>query len=224
MKPDSADTAPRLALKWRFARVMMNRRFATQLARMALDGYLAEVGWTRSVLDQSIVGRDGSAIPWATYSFIEFIGPRLGKNFNVFEYGAGASTSYYAKRVSKVIALEHDSVFAAMLRPKLPANVELRERPLGPGYINAIAELREPPSLVSVDGRNRVACVEAARGCLASDGVIVLDDTERPDYEPACEALKKHGFKRLDFWGFAPGQVERRCTTVFYRSENVLGL
>ena len=79
MKPDSADTAPRLALKWRFARVMMNRRFATQLARMALDGYLAEVGWTRSVLDQSIVGRDGSAIPWATYSFIEFIGPRLGK-------------------------------------------------------------------------------------------------------------------------------------------------
>ncbi|MEY4489887.1 MAG: hypothetical protein RIQ79_2395 [Verrucomicrobiota bacterium] len=224
MNPDSANSASRPALKWRFARVMLNRRFATQLARMTLDGYLAEVGWTRSVLDQSIVGRDGSAVPWATYSFIEFIGPRLCKDFKIFEYGSGASTSYYAERVSSVVALEHDGTFAARLRPNLPANVDLWERPLGPEYINAIAELREPPSLVSVDGRNRVACVEAACGRLASDGVLVLDDTERPDYEPACEAMKKHGFKRLDFWGFAPGQVERRCTTVFYRSENVLGL
>ena len=202
----------------------MNRRFASKLARMALDGYLAEVGWTRSVMEQSIVCRDGSALPWATYSFIEFIGTRLGKNFNVFEYGSGASTAYYAGRVSRVVALEHDSAFAAALRPNLPANVDLWARPLGPGYVNAIAELPELPSLVSVDGRDRVACVEAARGCLAPDGVLVLDDSERPEYAPACEAMKRYGFKRLDFWGFAPGQVERRCTTVFYRLENVLGL
>lgn len=219
-------TAPpsRLALKWRFLLALTNATFARELARISLDGYLAEMGWTRSVLERAIVARDGSPIPWATYPFIEFIGPRLGADLTVFEYGAGASTFFYAARVSRIVSVEHDAAFASTIRPKLPANGELWERPLGPAYLNSIAELSVTPSIVSVDGRNRVACVEAARNCLGQRGVLILDDSERVYYEPACANLKAHGFRRLDFWGLAPGYAFRRCTTLFYRSENVLGL
>lgn len=224
MNAEPAAPAPRLALKWRFALAIMNRRFAKQVALLTLDGYLAEIGWTRSVREGAIVARDGSPLPWATYSFNEFIEPRLRNDFTVFEYGAGASTLFYASRVAKVVAVEHDAEYATSVRAKLPANAELWEHPLGPGYINAVAALREAPEIVSVDGRNRVACVQAARDKLAPGGVLILDDTERPEYEPACADMKAHGFKRLDFWGFAPGLVTRRCTTLFYRSENVLGL
>jgi hypothetical protein len=224
MNTESADRPPRLALKWRFALAIMNRRFAKELARLTLDGYLAEVGWTRSVREHAIVARDGSPIPWATYPFIEFMGPRLRANFTVFEYGAGASTLFYASRVLKIVTVEHDATYAATIHAKLPANGELWERPLGPDYINSVAALPVAPSIVSVDGRDRVACVAAARSYLAPGGVLVLDDSERAEYAPACDDMQAHGFKRLDFWGFAPGITFRRCTTVFYRSENVLGL
>jgi hypothetical protein len=140
---------PRLALKWRFALAIMNRQFARQLARLTLDGYLAEVGWTRSAREGVIVGRDGSPLPWATYSFIEFIGPRLRTDFAMFEYGAGASTLYYASRVAKVITVEHDAVYAVSVRAKLPINAELWEHPLGPDYINSVAVMSPAPILVA---------------------------------------------------------------------------
>lgn len=213
-----------MSLKWRFLCALSNRRFAVQLAMLSLDGYLAEIGWTRSVRENAIVGGDGLPVPWATYPFIEFIGPRLCPDWTIFEYGAGASTHFYAARVARVIAVEHDDRFAAHLRPSLPANAELLTSPLGEGYVNAVRNLPIAPSIVCVDGRDRVACVHVAIGSLASNGVIILDDTERPEYAPACASLKEAQFKRLDFWGFSPGQVVRRCTSVFYRVENVLGL
>lgn len=224
MNTESVERPPRLALKWRFALAIMNRSFSKELAKLALDGYLTEVGWTRSVREKAIVARDGSPLPWATYPFIEFMGPRLQKNFTVFEYGAGASTFFYASRVSRIVSVEHDATFASSIRAKLPANGELWERSLGPDYINSIASLDQAPCIVSVDGRDRVACVRAAKSCLSSGGVLVLDDSERAEYEPACVDMVEHGFKRLDFWGLAPGYAFRRCTTVFYRADNVLGL
>lgn len=217
-------TPPAARLKWRFFWALTNKTFARQLASLALDGYLWETGWTRSTQEGTLVGRDGSPRPWATYSFIEFILPRLRPEWTVFEYGSGSSTLFYAARVARVVTIEHDPAFAAGLRPSLPTNAELREIPLGPSYISAVEVLDEMPSLISVDGRDRVSCVKAAWGKLSPNGVIVLDDTDRLEYEPAWHGLRDRGFKRLDFWGFAPGQAVRRCTTVFYRSENILGL
>jgi hypothetical protein len=224
MNTEPIERPSRLALKWRFLLALTDANFARELARISLDGYLAEMGWTRSVRERAIVARDGSPIPWATYPFIEFMAARLRSDFTVFEYGAGASTLFYAARVSRIISVEHDTTFASSLRSKLSANCELLERPLGPEYINSIAALSIAPSIVSVDGRNRVACVEAARSFLGPESVLILDDSERVDYEPACANMKAHGFKRLDFWGLAPSYAFRRCTTLFYRSENVLGL
>jgi hypothetical protein len=215
---------PRVSLKWRFLIALTNWHFAKQLAGLSLDGYLADVGWTRSAREKKIVGADGRPLPWATYSFIEFIKARLGADWTVFEYGAGASTLFYASRVARVIAVEHDADFAKSLRLELPENVELMERELGAGYIQAVDNLLVAPALVSVDGRDRVACVGAAEACLAPAGVIVLDDAERAEYDPAWEVLRTKGYKRLDFWGFAPGQTTRKCTSVFYRGNNVLGL
>jgi hypothetical protein len=222
--PDPAHPRP-VPLWWRFGRALTNRVFARQVARLTLDGYLTDSGWVRSVREGAVVAADGSPLPWTTYPFIEFIGPRLRPEWHVFEYGSGASTLFYARRVHTVTAVEHDTSFADGLRPKLPANATLLARERGStGYFEAVAELAAPPHLVSVDGRDRVRCVSAVRGRLAPGGVLVLDDTDRIDYAPACAELAAAGFRRLDFWGFAPGLPERRCTTVFYRPDNVLGI
>lgn len=224
--PPSEPNPPRRApLWWRFGRALASPAFARQLARLTLDGHLTESGWVRSVREGRVVAADGSPLPWTTYPFIEFIGPRLRPEWHVFEYGAGASTLFYARRVATVTAVEHDAAFAAGLRPQLPGNATLLERARGtPEYIEAVAELATPPEIVSVDGRDRVRCVAAAYTRLARGGVLVLDDTDRAKYAPAGQQLAAAGFRRLDFWGFAPGLAERRCTTVFYRPENVLGI
>ena len=210
---------------WRFLRLLARPALARKLGTLVTEGYLAETGWVRSVLGDTVVDAHGAPLPWATLPFIDFIAPRLRADWTVFEYGAGASTLFYAARVRAVLAVEHDEAFATQLRPRLPVNARLLVRvPGSDAYADAITECVPPAELVSVDGRERVRCVTAALGRLAAGGVLVLDDSERPEYAPARTTLAAAGFRAVEFWGLAPGRVERKCTSVFYRRENVLGL
>jgi hypothetical protein len=203
---------------------LVNPRFASRLAHLTVGGYLDVVGWTRSARTSAVVDRDGSPVPWLTYPFIDFIRPRLRTEFRVFEYGAGASTIFFAQHVMCVSAVEHEVGFARDLASKLPANARVLHRALGPGYVAALAELEPNADVIVVDGRMRVMCAAAAREQVHDKGVIIIDDCERDEYKPASEDLMSAGFRRLDFWGVSPGFTERRCTSVFYRDGNVLEL
>lgn len=206
---------------FRFLRLLLNPALARKLGTLTTEGYLERTGWVRSVAGGRVVTSAGDAVPWMTYPFIDFIGPRLSTKLHVFEYGAGASTLYFSRRVGRVSAVEHDAAFAAQLRPQLPAHVHLQVH-ASADYITAVRQAGSAPHLVVVDGVERVACVQAAHSCLAPDGVLVLDDSERPEYAPARALMRAAGFRELDFWGLSPGRVEHRCTTLFYRHGNVL--
>ncbi len=210
---------------WRFLRLLAQPKLARKLGTLVTDGYLAETGWVRSVAENAIVDARGMPMPWATYPFVEFIGSRLAAVSSVFEYGAGASTLYYARRVQTVIAVEDNPAFADKLRPSLPANVTLLVSDLGSqAYVDAIARCDAGPDLVSVDGNDRVRCVAAAWPRLNHRGVVVLDDAERPEYADAHTQLRTAGFRAVEFWGLAPDAVRQKCTTIFYRRDNVLDL
>jgi len=38
------------------------------------------------------------------------------------------------------------------------------------------------------------------------------------------EVLKQDRFRRIDFWGMGPIEAANHCTSVFYRSNNCLGI
>ena len=59
---------------------------------------------------------------------------------------------------------------------------------------------------------------------LSPIGVIILDDSERKEYSERISLLVKNNFKRIDFWGIAPGILYRKCTTIFYKNLNCLGI
>lgn len=222
------DSPPRLSAAgkaWRFLCLLSRPAVARKLGTLTTEGYLAETGWIRSVAERAVVDASGAPLPWATLPFVDFITPRLRPEWTVFEYGAGASTLFYAARVHAVVAVEHDGEFAAALRPRLPAHAQVLVRaPDAGAYAGAILDCATPPEFVSVDGLDRVQCVQVAISHLAPGGVLVLDDAERLEYAAALAVLKNAGFRAVEFWGLAPGWVRRKCTTVFYRSENVLGL
>jgi len=48
-------------------------------------------------------------IPWLTLKAIKWLEKNLKPNMTVFEYGSGGSTIFIAKRVSKIVSVEHDS-------------------------------------------------------------------------------------------------------------------
>ncbi|MEY4938631.1 MAG: hypothetical protein RIQ93_366 [Verrucomicrobiota bacterium] len=228
-QPAEALTAPRQpspwAKGWAFARLLARVRFVRKLGTLTTHGYLAQSGWVDSVLRDPITIGAGAPLPWATFPYIAFIAERLQREWRVFEYGAGSSTLYYAARVQEVVAVEHDPAFARALAPHLPRNVTVRLEALhSDAYVRAIEAAGGEFDVVSVDGRDRVRCAEAALPRLHRAGVVVLDDAERADYAAATAALRGAGFRRLDFWGLAPGEVSTKSTAVFYRTENCLGL
>jgi hypothetical protein len=189
-------------------------------------GYLDDIGWFKAFDTQSPVDRDGNPIPWVTYSFIDFIKQRLGKQHTVFEFGSGNSTFFYAKYAGVVVSVEHDKEWYDKIVKTKPENSEMIfcELIKGADYCHMPVKLEEKFDIIIVDGRDRVNCCIQAVNALSETGVVVLDDSEREKYRSGIDFLTKSGFKHLSFSGISPGLFYRKSTSVFYKSDNCLGI
>ncbi len=194
--------------------------------QLMLNGALFEDGWYKSFKTKQSVDRNGNPIPWNTYSFIRFVEPRLKNNFNVFEYGCGNSTLWYAKRVKSIKAVEHDKSWFDFVSGKLPPNAEVifRELKEDGDYAKEILNSSSYYHIVIIDGRDRNSCVKHGITKLTKDGIVIYDNTQVAEYAPSIELLINNGFKRLDFIGNLPIVVNRNTTTIFYRENNCLGI
>jgi hypothetical protein len=189
-------------------------------------GYLANIGWFKAFDSQQAVDANGEPLPWVTYSFIDFIKDRLNQQQRVFEYGSGSSTLFYAQRVGKVVSVEHDEAWFNKIVSSKPQNAEMIFTKLERGgeYSKKAALLGEQFDIIIVDGRDRVNCCKESIHALSSQGVMVLDDSERKDYDEARHFLKEKGFKELSFSGISPGLFYLKATSVFYKAENCLDI
>lgn len=66
--------------------------------------------WQRSLNSQASPLTDEQ--PWLTFAAIQFLEKTLRKDMRVYEYGAGGSTLFFAKRVKEVISVEHDQIWS----------------------------------------------------------------------------------------------------------------
>ncbi len=190
------------------------------------QGYLYEEGWFHSLERQSPVRNNGDPIPWVTYSFIDFIQQRLTKDIRMLEFGSGNSTLFYAARVGKLYSVEHDLGWYEKTKSIIPQDVTLAHIPLayGDSYSKYATNINEPLDIIIVDGRDRVNCAKESVGALSETGVLVLDDAERAEYAEAISFLQECGFRKIDFWGVAPGVFNKKSTCVFYRAKNCLNI
>lgn len=187
-------------------------------------GYLNSIGWFTAFDQKQAVDGEGNALPWVTYSFIDFIRDRINKTQHIFEYGSGSSTIFYAERAGKVTSVEHDQGWFDKVKGTSPANAEMIFCALQRDgeYARKAALLDQKFDIIIVDGRDRVNCCKYSLAALSPDGVIVLDDSEREVYEPARALLKDKGFKEIRFSGISPGLFYEKATSVFYKENNCL--
>lgn len=196
------------------------------LIKLASTGYLVEEGWWDSFQGSKPTDSNAKPLPWITYAAIHFLETRITKSHTIFEFGAGMSTLYYGKHAGQITSIEHNQFWYDELKQKIPANVDLHFQELvrGGDYCKFAENSGKRYDIIIVDGRDRVNCVLHSLSALNDHGVIIVDDTQREKYIPAADFLKENGFKELALWGVAPGYFRNKCTTVFYREDNCLGL
>ena len=167
------------------------------------------------------------AYPWINAGAVRYLAHFLTPSMTAFEWGGGRSTFFLARRVARLVTVEHREKWRRRLARELVGqgvvNVVLRFAPPGdaPGspdarpavwrqtgyvpekpefaaYADAILDFG-PDSfdVVSVDGRARVACALNALSRLRPGGLLVLDNSEWEKYAPVFAATS--GWPRRDF-------------------------
>lgn len=152
-------------------------------------------------------------LAWWSYPAMRSVESFLAgrRDARVFEYGAGASTVWLAKRADSVTSVEHDTEYVGYVE-KLVAglpNVTLHAVPATDAtadttvrserhghehldfadYVNTIDTVGGEFDLIVVDGRARVDAFRKALEHLKSDGVIVFDNLKRRRYWEPVSAL-----------------------------------
>ena len=197
------------------------------IVQLCLKSGLKEDGWFKSFNARASIDAKGKPIAWYCYTFVKFLENRLNKEMIVFEYGAGNSTFWYAERVKNVHSVEHDKAWYKNLLKQLPQNATVKYVDLVTNQTNYITQIKENQTfydIIIVDGRRRNDCVMFSVDFLTPKGVLILDNSEREDYIPAKKFLTEKGFKSLDFVGMPPSSAHNSQTSVYYRTENILGI
>lgn len=164
-------------------------------------------------------------VPWWTYRAGAAVDAWLRarpQSVRAFEYGAGASTFWLARRVAEVHSVEHDRAFAASLAPALDAYPAARlhivpavpaAQPVvrsakdgnrGLDFANYVAAIGDVPGdfdLIVIDGRARAACLAAALARLRDDGLVVFDNSLRWRYRAA---IRTSGLSERRYFGLTP--------------------
>jgi hypothetical protein len=173
--------------------------------------------------------------PWWTFRAIDrvdaFLRAREG-TARVFEFGAGASTPWLARRAGEVHSLEYDPSFAAHVEAVVVAagatlHVVTGEPTPSPvvrsahrhhrdedfsAYVRTIDDIGGEFDLIVIDGRARDACLHASLPHLAPDGLLVLDDAWRSRYRAGLRAHPDVSVEPL--WGLTPSLPYPSCTAL----------
>lgn len=188
---------------------------------LRISGYLFQMGWFRSFKEKRSIDTEGNIIPWLPYPVIDFLERRLSKDLSVFEYGCGASTIWLSARVKDLVSCEHNKEWYEKIKEQISSNVTLLYKNLDEGYSDTIKEYSDKFDIIFVDGLNRVNCIKNLLGALREDGIIILDDSFREEYDEGKQYLYDAGFRSIEITGPTPIDLNFGETSFFYKDNNI---
>jgi hypothetical protein len=147
----------------------------------------------------------------------EWVEENISSNMIIFEYGSGASTVYFSKRAKIVISVEHNPQKYYKMWGLLDSNVNYNHiesvKDLTPfpyshesygstdknflehnfkNYVNYIKRCKYKIfDMVFINGRSRASCIREAVSHIKTGGYLILNDSERYEYQNAIELFLK---------------------------------
>lgn len=203
---------------------MLKRLYTTFVplrCRVALRTFLIlnfKYGHWRSAAQQKPIDAAGKPLPWLTYPAIDFLSRLDYSNKDIFEYGSGFSTLYWAARAHSIVSVESDRQWYERMRSQIPPNCTLHNFVEKTAYVQSIEQPGRQFDVITIDGAWRRECAQTAPASLRPGGMIILDNTDWYPY--AREAMRKHSdFIEVDFTGFAPAQGCVGTTSIFFHRQ-----
>lgn len=183
-------------------------------------------------------------VPTITYNSMDWLVHHIDPSMRVFEWGSGFSTIYFAMRVAEVVSVEHvekwhrKAVEVLEARQLSNCTVHLRlPEPLPPGkhtrgpgsylsykstkcsfesYVKTIGSYPDNHfDFIFVDGRARSSCILHAIPKLRPGGYLMLDNSERSQYQGAVALMK--GWDYCSFYGNGPTTGSKWATTIWLK-------
>jgi predicted O-methyltransferase YrrM len=170
----------------------------------------------------------GRGLPWFSLSAIHFLDSFVSKSMNVFEYGSGGSTVYFANRAGSITSTEDNKNWLARVQTELAAsgiaNVALQYRPFDfhgaedfkqSEYLHFIPD--RSFDIIVIDGTEedipvRPTCFYHAESKVAPGGIIVVDDSWR---YPELRSLN-HAKSFREFRSIGPCRPGVTSTDVYF--------
>ncbi len=186
-------------------------------------GYIYESGFIKSFQLKEVVFNNGKPAPWLNYSFLDFLIPRLNESFSIFEFGLGNSTRYFGSVMAQCYGVEHDdNWYAKLLDETNPTdNFYLAS---DAEYVNSIQKTNKKFDIIIVDGILREECMKIGLAHLSDKGVLILDDSERDEYNDSILYIKSKGYRELRISGLKALGRHYSSTSVFYKINNCLNI
>ena len=185
--------------------------------------YLIDVGWFDSLEKKMCININGEYMPWISYPMYEFLDNRIKEDFVVFEYGMGASTYYWVKKVKTIVSVDNDLAWYNEVKNKNQKSIlHYMKIETGNDYVNSISLDNLLYDIIFIDGRKRLECVYKSIKFLTKRGVVILDNSDRDKYAKAFDFFNKKGFRELTIGGLVVSHYMKSSTTIFYKNDNCL--
>ena len=169
-------------------------------------------------------------LPWVSWAAVDFLKGFVRATMDVFEYGTGGSTLFFARRCRQVVSVEDDRNWLNLVSDHLArngiTNVQLRLRPFDFSKANNFAHSAYPDAIgketydvIFVDGKDwsgtgRPVCFKRAEQNINPGGVIVLDDSWRPRYRALRNSNSARSVRVCE--GVGPCRLGVTSTDVYF--------
>jgi len=150
-------------------------------------------------------------VPWLAPDATEAVESFLRADMDVFEWGSGGSTCWFAKRVRSVTSMEHDLDWYESVAGEIDAlgltNIKqlfIKDRD---DYIHGRVGVYD---VILIDGEpgTRIECLKLAMNRLRKSGMLVCDDFEWDEFSEGRELLSD--------WEKA-SYIKENHSTILYR-------
>jgi len=176
-----------------------------------------------------------AGLPWMTYNAILYLNDIITSDFNIMETGCGGSTIFFLNKACRnLISIEHDDKWMEILIndkrirkfshrwEKFCENLnssDAKETNRSP-YLDRIKKQpKDKYDLVSIDGRLRSDSLIIASTKVKNNGYILLDNSERPQYQAGINHLDNLGWKRIDFTGLCYNFDWESSTSIWQKKQ-----
>ena len=125
--------------------------------------------------------------PWYASGAADWLEKQITDGWDVLEYGGGASSVWYDKRVFLTITAEDDPLYRVIIKEQSPEVI----------LVGSDYQPTRQFDLIAIDGKDRVETIARVRDFVKPGGLLLLDNSEEPRLAAAHSMLSD--WNKIDF-------------------------